>query len=228
MMGKDASQSIHCPSCGTAEKPQSSWYRIRRGGHCHPEYHLAGTRYMTKLRCLKTCSVHCILGSLLMSLILLTGCDQKNTGVSGTDVVTKTALTQAIDFTLPDLAGNPHSMNEYLQKGPVMLVFFTSWCPFCKKEIPALKQAYQDYGAKGLQLIAINAGLADSLENAQHYALQHKLPYVVLYDRDGITAGDYGVRAVPKIIYIQQDGKIISTSQYVDREVIGGLLRLRQ
>lgn len=183
---------------------------------------------MTKLRCAQPCSVHLMFGALLIGLILLAGCEQQSTSVIGTGVATKTALKQAIDFTLPDMAGNPHSLNEYLQKGPVMLVFFTTWCPYCEKEIPALKEVYREHGSKGLQLVAINAGLADSLEYAKRYALQHRLPYAVLYDMDGITAGEYGVRAVPKIVYIQQDGKISSTSQYVDKQAINGLLGLRQ
>lgn len=172
--------------------------------------------------------VHLMFSALLMSTILLAGCEQQSTSAIDAGVANNAVPKQAVDFTLPDLAGNPHNLNEYLQKGPVMLVFFTTWCPYCKKEIPALKQVYREYGSKGLQLVAINAGLADSLENAKRYALQHRLPYAVLYDMDGITAGKYGVRAVPKIVYIQQDGNMSYTSQYVDKKAIAGLLGLRQ
>lgn len=173
-------------------------------------------------------SLHLMFSALLISMMLLAGCEQESTSSIRISNAKKTAPKQAIDFTLPDLAGKPHRLVDYLDKGPVMLVFFTTWCPYCKKEIPALKQVYREHGSKGLQLVAINAGLADSLENAKRYALQHRLPYAVLYDTDGTTSGQYGVRAVPKIVYIQQDGNISYTSQYVDKEAIDGLLEIRQ
>jgi len=162
--------------------------------------------------------------ALVFAGLALTACDQPDSSKLG-GVTSKTSTPkQAIEFTLPDLAGKPHRLSEYLAKGPVVLVFFTTWCPYCKKEIPTLKQVYREYDSKGMQLVAINAGLADSLDNAKRYALQYRLPYVVLYDADGVTAGQYGVRTVPKIIYIQPNGRIRHTSQHVDKQAIDGLL----
>ena len=109
-----------------------------------------------------------------------------------------------------------------------MLVFFTTWCPYCQKEIPKLKQVYQQYGDKGLQLVAINAGLADSLENAKGYALQYRLPYVVLYDADARVSAQYGLQSVPKIFYIQQDGNIVLTSRKTQKQTIEDLLRAQR
>lgn len=181
---------------------------------------------MIQSHCEQPCSVHRMVSALLISLILLAGCEQQSTAIDA-GVADKTTPKQAVDFTLPDLAGKPHRLVDYLNKGPVMLVFFTTWCPYCLKEIPALKQVYRDYGEQGLQLVAINAGLADSLENAQHYALQHRLPYAVLYDTDGMISGQYGVRTVPKIVYIQQDGTIHYTSRHVDKQAIDALPGIR-
>jgi len=164
---------------------------------------------------------------LLASLILM-ACDSSDSSKrnSLTDQTSSKTHTpkQAIEFTLPDLAGKPHQLNEYLEKGPVMLVFFTTGCPYCKKEIPKLKQAYQQYSDQGLQLVTINAGLADTLEKAKRYALQNRLPYVVLYDEDARVASQYGLQTVPKIFYIQQDGSIVHTSRKVNKQAMEFLL----
>lgn len=165
-----------------------------------------------------------LLSLMLISLVLASCNPSDSSKLEGVTSKTKTPQ-QAVEFTLPDLAGNPHRLSEYLEKGPVMLVYFTTWCPYCKKAIPTLKQVYREYGSKGLQLVAINAGLADSLENAQRYALQHRLPYAVLYDADGNTADHYGVSAVPIIFYIQKDGRITHTSRHVSQQAIEHLLR---
>jgi len=98
-----------------------------------------------------------------------------------------------------------------------MLMFFTTWWPYCKKEIPKLEQVYQQYSDQGLQLVAINAGIADTLENAKHYALQHRLPYTLLYDEDARVASQHGLQTVPKIFYIQQNGNIVHTSRKVSK-----------
>lgn len=166
--------------------------------------------------------------SLLLVSLTLTACDNSDSSKlerSSDKTSNKiTTPTQAIEFTLPDLAGKPLQLNEYLKKGPVMLVFYTTWCPYCKKEIPKFKQAYQLYNDKGLQLVAINAGMADSLDNAKRYALQYRLPYVVLYDAEARVSGQYGLQSVPKIFYIQQDGRITHTSTKVHMQAIEDLL----
>lgn len=163
-------------------------------------------------------------GVLLAGFILMAGCERESASPISTDIPPASMPKQAIDFTLPDLAGRPHALTEYLERGPVMLVFFTTWCPYCRREIPSLKAAYREYGATGLQVVAVNAGLADSLENARAYALEHRLPYPVLYDADGDIAGRYGVRSVPQLFYILQDGRIGGTSRQVSRRAILSLL----
>ena len=167
--------------------------------------------------------------SLLLASLTLTACDNsassKSNSVNDKTSNKITAPTQAIEFALPDLAGKPHQLNEYLEKGPVMLVFYTTWCPYCKKEIPKFKQVYQQYYDRGLQLVAINAGMADSLDNAKRYALQYRLPYIVLYDAEARVSGQYGLQSVPKIFYIQQDGRITHRSTKVHKQSIEDLLR---
>ena len=173
-------------------------------------------------------SVSLMVCALLIGLIVLAGCEREDASLLDKKAVKSILPETAIDFTLPDLAGKPHQLSEYLAKGPVVLVFFTTWCPYCKKAIPALKQLYRDYHSQGLQVIAVNAGLADSLEQAKRYALEHRLPYVVLYDADGVASGLYGVQLVPKIFYIRQNGSISRIARQVDRQAATGILSVKQ
>lgn len=173
-------------------------------------------------------SVHRMFSALLIGLILLAGCEREDASSLDKKTVKSILPETAIDFTLPDLAGKPHQLSEYLAKGPVVLVFFTTWCPYCKKAIPALKQLYRDYNSRGLQVIAVNAGLADSLEQARQYTLEHRLPYVVLYDADGVASGLYGVQLVPKIFYIRQDGSISRIARHIDRQAAVGIMSTQQ
>lgn len=155
----------------------------------------------------------------LLASATLAGCDRGDSPSAVPDTK-RPKLEQAIAFTLPDLAGRPHTLAEYLERGPVMLVFYTTWCPYCRREIPALKQAYHNYAPKGLQVVAVNAGLADSLENARAYAAQHTLPYPVLYDADAKIAALYRVRSVPRIFLIRQNGQILKADRRVPTQML--------
>lgn len=161
---------------------------------------------------------------LLAALFALTGCEQQQTSRVGAKSSPVSGLRQATDFTLPDLAGRPHTLTEYLARGPVLLVFFTTWCPYCRKAIPALKQIHTDYGDGRLTVVAVNAGLADSLENARRYALEHRLPYPVLYDADGSVSARYGVQGVPRMFLVRGDGTVVANATRVPREAVDTLM----
>lgn len=137
-------------------------------------------------------------------------------------------IRAAQEFTLPDLAGNPHSLAEYRKKGPVMLVFYATWCATCLNEIPALKRIYKEYGEKGLQMVAVNVGLMDSLENAQTYALKHTLPYPVLFDAEAAVAKSYGVKSFPRIFLIRPDGSLFLEAVHITEEQILQILNVGQ
>ncbi len=138
-------------------------------------------------------------------------------------LVSNTRLAQ--EFTLPDLAGKPHSLAGYREKGPVMLVFYATWCATCLNEIPALKRIYKEYGEKGLQMVAVNVGLMDSLENAQTYALKHTLPYPVLFDAEAAVAKSYGVKSFPHIFLIRPNGSLFAETVHITDERLSNFMK---
>src|ERR1039458_6789694 len=61
---------------------------------------------------------------------------------------------QAADFTLTDLQGKTWSLREL--KGKVVLVnFWATWCPPCRKEMPDLNALYQRFRDQGFVILAI-------------------------------------------------------------------------
>ncbi len=87
------------------------------------------------------------------------------------------------------------------------MVFSTTWCPYCRTEIPQLKELYAKYKEKGLEIL--NIDIQESKERVSAYANKHKLPYKILLDTDGMVATMYGVRGVPTKVLINKDGTVL-------------------
>jgi len=122
------------------------------------------------------------------------------------DVKKLSIENKALDFALEDLDGNTVKLSYYTGQG-VLLVFGTTWCPYCSKEIPELKKLYAKYREKGFEIL--NIDIQESKEKVSEYANEHKLPYKVLLDKDAQVASMYGVRGIPTKVLINKDGTIL-------------------
>lgn len=83
----------------------------------------------------------------------------------------------APDFSLKTLDGDSIKLSDYRGKNPVYIIFWATWCPACKEEIPKLKEIYSQFQPKGLVMLAVNVGINDSAKKAASYKERHKLPY---------------------------------------------------
>jgi thiol-disulfide isomerase/thioredoxin len=99
--------------------------------------------------------------------------------------------------------------------GKVVVVFFTaSFCGPCKLETPFLKEAYQKYHDKGLEIITVY--ILDKYENSRKAVVNEGIPWIVLQeeltDKAGLTpqSKTYFIKQVPKILVIGKDGKILA------------------
>jgi peroxiredoxin len=115
------------------------------------------------------------------------------------------AAPKAPEFTLKDLSGKTVSLKDYRGK-VVLLDFTTTWCPWCKKDIPNLKKLYASMKGKNFELLSIF--INESPKKVESFASQYSLPYPVLLDTDASVAGHYGIRGVPTKIVVKKDGTI--------------------
>ena len=113
--------------------------------------------------------------------------------------------TTAPDFTLKDLNGRDVSLGS-MRDRPVLLVFGTTWCPYCREEIPRMKEIYSQGAGKKLEVL--NIYINEEQKKVADFAARHALPYPVLLDRDGKVAERYQVRGVPMLVLLDRQGKI--------------------
>ncbi len=111
---------------------------------------------------------------------------------------------KAPDFTLQDMKGKSVSLNSFKGKN-VLLYFTTTWCPYCKREVPELKEMHQKYRGR-LEIIAID--MNESKAKVSSYIEKYKIPYTTLLDSEGSVAVDYSIRGVPTKVLVGKDGRV--------------------
>lgn len=113
----------------------------------------------------------------------------------------------APDFTLTSLDGENVSLSQFRGKKNVLLVFGTTWCPYCVKEVPELKEIYKNYRDRNVKLLYID--VQESEQKVSSFVKNYSIPYSVLLDIDGVVARDYSVRGIPHQAIIDKDGVIL-------------------
>lgn len=130
----------------------------------------------------------------------------------------------APDFSLETIHGETFVLSS-LQGQPVIINLWTSWCPPCRAEMPALQNIFDAYKDQGLEIIAINATNQDNLDDAREFIQIHNLTFPVLLDVRGEVSNLYKLQSLPTTFFIDKNGVI-------QEIVIGGpmaeaLLRVR-
>ncbi|MDD4954054.1 MAG: TlpA disulfide reductase family protein [Candidatus Omnitrophica bacterium] len=112
----------------------------------------------------------------------------------------------APDFKLQDLNKNEYTLSDYRDKHPVVLFFWATWCPFCRKELGKLKEIYPRLKQDGIELFAIAIGEADN--KVKSFVKSYALNFKVLLDRRGSVASAYGIVGIPTYIFLNKKGSI--------------------
>ena len=95
------------------------------------------------------------------------------------------------DFTLPNVTGDPVTLSDMLNKGPVVLNFYRGgWCPFCNLELQALQARLPEIKALGATLVGISPETPDNSLTAIE---KHQLEFEVLSDVGNKTARKFGL-----------------------------------
>ena len=107
-----------------------------------------------------------------------------------------------------DLNGQPFDLQQSIGHKPIMLVFWASWCPSCKTEVPKINQLAEKFQSRGMEFIAVNVGYNDSVGRAQAFVKKTGMSYPVFFDAKGLITEQYQLQGVPTIIIADKQGVI--------------------
>lgn len=112
------------------------------------------------------------------------------------------------DFSLPDMDAELHALQDY--RGKVVLInFWATWCPPCRREMPALEQLYSKLGDEAFAVLAIN-----QWEDADHvFAYMGELSvfpsFPILFDPESKVSAEFGVKGLPTSFLLDKQGRVV-------------------
>jgi peroxiredoxin len=131
-----------------------------------------------------------------------------------------------LNFKFKDLQGKSVALSDY--KGKVILLdFWATWCPPCRKEIPGFIELYNTYRSRGLVVIGVSMDDAGDIADVKRYAAQIKMNYPILLGagREDDLKPAFGVLPLPTSFVIARDGRIcarhdgLTAKEQVEREI---------
>ena len=115
---------------------------------------------------------------------------------------------QQADFTLTDLEGKPWTLKS-LQGKVVVVNFWATWCPPCRKEMPDLESLYKQFRKQGLMILAISD---EDATKVKPFVAEQGVSYTVLLDPGRKVNTLFHVMGIPKTFIYDRSGKLAAES----------------
>lgn len=127
--------------------------------------------------------------------------------------------TAAPDFTVQDQE-NKISLSQF--RGQVVVLnFWATWCPPCRKEMPDLEALYKQFEPQGLVILGISD---DDPEKVREFVQKQGTAYPVLLDPGSKVNELLHIQGIPKTFVYDREGKIVAQS--IDMRTRGQFLEM--
>jgi thiol-disulfide isomerase/thioredoxin len=115
---------------------------------------------------------------------------------------------QAPTLRLRDLDDRPHDLADL--RGRLVLVnFWATWCPPCRREMPSLERLYRQLRDRGLTVLAVDVGEDADTVFAFTGQLEPAPSFTLLLDADSRAVQEWGVKGLPTSFLIDPEGRVI-------------------
>ena len=136
------------------------------------------------------------------------GCGSHQSSSSAETSKSASDLANEPDVTFKDLQGKDVTLASY--KGKVVLVnFWGTWCPPCRKEMPDIEALYDQFKDRGLVVLAISQ---EDAAKVKPFIAQRGFTYPVLLDPGGTVNRLFVVEGIPKSFVYDRSGKLVAES----------------
>ena len=136
--------------------------------------------------------------AILTGLLILTAC--------GLDRGELDAGDRAPSWSATTFAGDTVRFPELLDGKPTVVVFWATWCSYCKAFMPYLEGIHESYGPDRINILTINAK-EDGTGDPAAYIAELGFPSIAVRDGDAIAAA-YDVEYIPGLMIVDGEGMV--------------------
>jgi peroxiredoxin len=118
------------------------------------------------------------------------------------------------DFEITNLEGGQVKYAS-LKGDTTVVIFVSTVCPISNGYNDRMKAVYNDYSAKGVHFVFINANSSEPAAEVAEHAKAHGFPFAVYKDANGAAAELFGAQVTPETFVMDKDG-VVRYHGYVD------------
>jgi peroxiredoxin len=155
---------------------------------------------------------HQSLGLALLLAMLMGGVLIIPTGIKGaTDGDAASAAIGATikDFKLPDTSGKDQWLSALKGKNGTVFIFLSARCPVVRGYNERMEKLAQDYSARGVNVVGINANSGETLDEMKAHAADYKLTFKMLQDKGSKIADMFGAQVTPEAFLLDANNKLV-------------------
>jgi len=113
------------------------------------------------------------------------------------------------DFSLPDTSGASHSLASLRGKNGTVLIFIAVQCPVSNAYNERMEKLAQDYKARGVNVVGINANSTESAADVKDHASKNNLTFTILKDNGNKIADVLGATRTPEAYFLDASNKLL-------------------
>lgn len=121
---------------------------------------------------------------------------------------TTSQKNSALDFTLQKLNGGTVTLSEFKGKKPVVVDFWASWCPNCRRDMPNLNRFYEKYKDK-VEVIGVN--LQEKESTVKDFISSRGISFPIALDPSGQASNAFGIQYTNTHFLIDINGNLVRT-----------------
>jgi peroxiredoxin len=164
---------------------------------------------------------HYALPLFLAAVLIVVFAAVAGSGRNASDLPAAPAIgTMIDDFTLPDVDGTAHSLASLKGKNGTVLIFIATKCPVSNAYNDRMEKLAEDYKAKGVSVIGINANNTEPAAEVKAHAAEKGLKFTILKDDGNKIADRLGANRTPEAYVLDTKGKLVYHGRIDDAQKI--------
>jgi thiol-disulfide isomerase/thioredoxin len=123
------------------------------------------------------------------------------------------------------LDGTAANLSDFYGDKPVVLEFWATWCPLCKKLEPSM-QAARERHAGAVTFVSVGVPSNQTAEKQRMYVDKQQLTGEFVFDKDGAAVAAFKVPHTSYIVIVDRNRKVVYTGVGAEQDIEAALKKV--